>query len=112
LKQTTRRLGQDVFVKKLETTMMLQFLPVQNEVHNFSYSGDLFFGSILHERPATISMPMIKIPRSVRRKYSDSELAAAAIMMEKLRAGADASASVSVEDRVLDAVVEKLMGKV
>jgi hypothetical protein len=67
--------------------------------------------------PIMLERPMIKIPRSASRQYSDSELSTAAAMMAKMRSRSDvidhlrnqAPAVAFDADRTLDVVVEKLL---
>ena len=80
--------------------------------HALEYSFEPVMG-----RLPEMKMPVIKIPRSAKRKYDDGELASAALMMEKLKRREDMSvlAAKSVDSEIaaggcaLDAAIEKLI---
>jgi hypothetical protein len=95
----------------VEIVTTLHFIPFVKETREFTAGGDFALEPILHSIPVTVRMPVIKMPRSAKGRYSDSELASAAVMLEKLRKGADVSKPVSVEDQVLDVVVDRLIGE-
>lgn len=67
--------------------------------------------------PILIELPMIKIPRSAARQYSDSELSTATAMLAKMRSRRDVidhlrdqePAAAFDADRTLDVVVERLL---
>ncbi len=90
---------------------------------NFGGEGDFgFFASPTETAlpPVYVDRPAIKIPRSARREYTDSELSTAASMLAKMRKRADVvdhlkqhpCPTVLDGDGVLDKVVERLLNLV
>ena len=89
---------------------MTYFIPFNSETDFFAQARGFPQASILRRRPAVVRMPVIKMPRSIKRRYSDSELSSAARMLEKLRRSTDAAPRGDLDaDKVLDVVVEKLI---
>ncbi len=98
--------------------MMTQCIPFEGETHFYAPLSDFLLDTILHPRPVSVRMPVIKVPRSAKLKYSDSELSSAARMLEKLKKRRDVVEGLGGvvpeavdQEKVLDVVVERLIGK-
>jgi hypothetical protein len=104
--------------------MITQCNPFEGEVHFFAPAGDFLLQTILESRevrvavprPAAVRMPVIKIPRSLKRTCSDSELSSAAMMLEKLKTRRDVINKLDDElparmdqEKAVDVVVETLL---
>jgi hypothetical protein len=94
------------------------FMPTISEPI-FASVREFPFEPIFESRPAISSTPKMKIPGSVNRSYTESELSSVAKMLDRLRKRADVVEEVFLgpepmrmdQDRTLDLVVEKLMDR-
>jgi hypothetical protein len=89
---------------------MTYVIPVAGETHFTAQCEDLLLEPILERREVKVQQPVMRNLRVIRRRYSDSELSSAAVMLDKLRRGMDRVSPRGVDqDVILDTLVEKII---